>query len=40
MQPLVNEIGCRSSFMMVEDDVRFASLVHELQPRIRAFQIT
>lgn len=28
------------SFMMGEDGVRFAQLVHELQPRIRAFQIT
>lgn len=28
------------SSLMGEDGLRFAQLVHELQPRIRAFQIT
>lgn len=39
-EPLVNKIGCTTTFMMREDSMRFAQLVHELQPGIRAFQFT
>lgn len=40
IKQVVQETATVVSFMTGEDGARLAQLVHELQPRIRAFQIT